>query len=482
MNVCPSPWKSAVRSWPGRVHDIVPIYLDILFALDIAAGIALGYASAIAYAELMHGSNSAALPTAPLRHEMILSSIIAALMLRDAGGSSGGRPYDLAHRLIPLLQRCATIAVVLLVVGMLTRTLDGMARAWLAGWSALFAAWVLASRTILAQRLQRLNDRGELKESVAVIGPPATTRLLSQRLADQAHIVAVVDELLCTEDSAQLRAALDRLLIMAREGMIDTVILALDHGFADMRTLLAHFDSVPVQIAVCRDSGTLAITPAQSLRMLGGVPLSVMSDRPLKRWDLVMKSALDVIGAALILTIASPLMLAAALAITLEGSGPVIFRQTRSGWSGGEFTLFKFRTMRQCDGNTNPQQTRRNDPRCTKVGLFLRRTSLDELPQLLNVLRGDMSLVGPRPHAQCLHDDAATGWSIVAEYAQRHRVKPGLTGWAQVNGLRGAIRTPEQMRKRIDHDLYYIHHWSIWLDLKILARTPLAVALAENAF
>jgi lipopolysaccharide/colanic/teichoic acid biosynthesis glycosyltransferase len=127
-------------------------------------------------------------------------------------------------------------------------------------------------------------------------------------------------------------------------------------------------------------------------------------------------------------------------------------------------------------------QTIRDDPRCTKVGFVLRRTSLDELPQLWNVLRGDMSLVGPRPHAETLHRADRTGRIVVADYAQRHRVKPGLTGWAQINGSRGAIKTPEALRQRVAYDLYYIEHWSVWLDLKILASTPLAILTGENAY
>jgi putative colanic acid biosynthesis UDP-glucose lipid carrier transferase len=127
-------------------------------------------------------------------------------------------------------------------------------------------------------------------------------------------------------------------------------------------------------------------------------------------------------------------------------------------------------------------QTARNDPRCTRVGHFLRRTSLDELPQLWNVLRGDMSLVGPRPHAELLHENSRIACTIVANYAQRHRVKPGLTGWAQINGSRGAIRTTDALRRRVAYDLYYIEHWSVWLDLKIVAATPLAILTGENAY
>jgi putative colanic acid biosynthesis UDP-glucose lipid carrier transferase len=216
--------------------------------------------------------------------------------------------------------------------------------------------------------------------------------------------------------------------------------------------------------------------------MLGGVPLAVVADRPLQRWDLVIKALLDRVGALLLLIVLTPLMFAVALAIILETPGPVIFRQLRGGWGGRAFTIYKFRTMRLLERELAFRQTTRHDARCTRVGNFLRRSSLDELPQLLNVLLGDMSLVGPRPYAEVMDEDFHAACRIVSEYAQRQRVKPGITGWAQIHGLRGAVRSPEHMRRRVQFDLYYIDHWSVWLDLEILACTPLSVLRAENAY
>jgi putative colanic acid biosynthesis UDP-glucose lipid carrier transferase len=210
--------------------------------------------------------------------------------------------------------------------------------------------------------------------------------------------------------------------------------------------------------------------------------MDVVADRPLRRRDLLTKSIIDKVAAGLLLVLLSPLLLAIAIAIAWDSPGPVIFCQRRSGWGGASFTIFKFRTMRHEPHMAPMFQTARNDPRCTRVGHFLRRTSLDELPQLWNVLRGDMSLVGPRPHAELLHENSRIACTIVANYAQRHRVKPGLTGWAQINGSRGAIRTTDALRRRVAYDLYYIEHWSVWLDLKIVAATPLAILTGENAY
>jgi exopolysaccharide biosynthesis polyprenyl glycosylphosphotransferase len=239
--------------------------------------------------------------------------------------------------------------------------------------------------------------------------------------------------------------------------------------------------AAPVQVAVYNELGGLQ--PAtQAMRSVGDVALTIVADRPLRPRDLVLKSVFDRCGAAILLILMAPMLLAVAISVLLDTPGPVIFRQDRTGWCGRLFTVYKFRTMKHVPGQTARAQTMRRDPRCTAVGSFLRRTSLDELPQLWNVLCGDMSLVGPRPHADHLHARERASITFMAEYAQRHRVKPGLTGWAQVHGLRGAADTPEKLRRRLELDRYYIEHWSIWLDLAILLRTPLAVLSAENAY
>jgi undecaprenyl-phosphate galactose phosphotransferase/putative colanic acid biosynthesis UDP-glucose lipid carrier transferase len=165
--------------------------------------------------------------------------------------------------------------------------------------------------------------------------------------------------------------------------------------------------------------------------------------------------------------------------IKLESPGPVIFSQRRRGFNGREFTLFKFRTMQVLEDGRVIPQARRNDPRVTRFGRILRATSIDELPQLINILRGDMSLVGPRPHAVA-HDDGYI--ASIANYAFRQHVKPGLTGWAQVNGFRGETPRLELMERRVDCDLWYIKNWSFWLDLRIIVLTCFEVLRGRNAY
>lgn len=191
------------------------------------------------------------------------------------------------------------------------------------------------------------------------------------------------------------------------------------------------------------------------------------------------KRGLDLCVAAMALTFLAPLMAAIALAIRLDSPGPALFRQTRGGLNGRPFRIVKFRTMKVAEDGVEVEQARARDPRITRIGALLRRTSLDELPQLVNVLRGDMSLVGPRPHAVKHDRDFA---ACVDNYALRQQVKAGLTGgWAQIHGARGPTRTVEQIRRRVELDLWYVRHWSLALDVSILLRTLAAVAGGRNA-
>jgi exopolysaccharide biosynthesis polyprenyl glycosylphosphotransferase len=214
------------------------------------------------------------------------------------------------------------------------------------------------------------------------------------------------------------------------------------------------------------------------------VPLLDVADKPITDWDVVMKWLFDRVIGGFALLCLSPVMLLVATAIKLESRGPVFFKQKRYGFNNELIEVYKFRSMYvdQCDP-TALKLVQKNDPRVTRVGAFIRRTSLDELPQLINVvLKGNLSLVGPRPHAvhakaaDRLYDEAVDG------YFARHRVKPGITGWAQINGWRGETDTEEKIQRRVEHDLHYIENWSVLFDLSILARTPLALAKTEHAY
>lgn len=211
-----------------------------------------------------------------------------------------------------------------------------------------------------------------------------------------------------------------------------------------------------------------------SVREIAGVPVLTLSETPLTGVSKLAKAIEDKVLAFLILVLISPVLLVVAIAIKLDSRGPVFFRQKRAGWNGKTFNIWKFRSMRvetQVNDTAELRQAQRDDPRVTRIGRFIRKTSLDELPQLFNVLTGDMSLVGPRPHA-IQHDEVYS--QRISDYYARHNIKPGITGLAQIRGYRGETKEIDQMTKRIESDIEYINNWSIWLDLSIIARTATA--------
>lgn len=263
-----------------------------------------------------------------------------------------------------------------------------------------------------------------------------------------------------------------------RSENVDCVLLALQWNDERRRELICErLRILPIPVLLLPDQHVLSIfSRAPQLAREYTVELQ---RPPLSKGEMALKRALDlVLGTALIIA-AAPLFFIVAALIKLESAGPVIFSQRRKGFNGREFTIFKFRTMNVLEDGQVIPQARRNDPRVTRVGRVLRATSIDELPQLLNVILGHMSLIGPRPHAAA-HDD---GYSkLIAKYAFRQHVKPGLTGWAQVNGFRGETARIELMEKRVDCDLWYIKNWSFWLDLRILVLTGIELLRRRNAY
>ena len=212
---------------------------------------------------------------------------------------------------------------------------------------------------------------------------------------------------------------------------------------------------------------------------IGNLPVVAMNESPFVGVDGVVKNVSDFVLAVLIIILLSPLMACIALAVKITSPGPVIFKQRRYGLNGEEITVYKFRSMTVTEDGAKIEQAKQNDQRFTKIGGFLRRTSLDELPQFFNVLQGRMSIVGPRPHAVA-HNELYR--KLIKGYMLRHKAKPGITGWAQVNGWRGETEVLEKMKARIEHDLYYLKHWSIWLDLWIIFKTAWIVLRKDNAY
>ncbi|MEX0921666.1 MAG: undecaprenyl-phosphate glucose phosphotransferase [Rhodovibrionaceae bacterium] len=381
----------------------------------------------------------------------------------------------------------AWVVTLFLVVALaaLTKTTAHYSRIWFVLWALTGLGGLLMLRVAASIYLSRLRRGGYGMKRLAIFGAGEMAEHLTAQLRGNAEGVELVGYFTPSHSEAQMAEApylggLAQLSERLRLERIDELMVALPWNDAKLiPQIMEAVRGLSLSVRLCPPAAPLDI-PVRDVSIFAGVPMVEVWHRPLSERDLFIKAVEDKVFSALLLLLLSPLMLAIAVAIKLDSRGPVLFRQKRAGFNNDSFEVLKFRTMYN---GTDPEgevpQACRNDERVTRVGAFLRRTSFDELPQLLNVLRGEMSLVGPRPHAV----EHGTLYSeLIEEYLARQRVRPGITGWAQINGLRGATETPEKMRQRVEYDLWYIDNWSVSLDLRILFLTPFTGLVSENAY
>ena len=376
--------------------------------------------------------------------------------------------------------RAAGIVVFASALAGMVRDLGPMPLPWAAGWLVAAVALLVAGRVLAVEAL-RAAAAWFGGERVAVIGSGREADGLRATLR-RTQPVGV--EMVAQGRRGGLHGVVADLLEQGRRGMLDRVILAQPGLSTAQVGQIAHrLKALQIEVAsLAPPAGGETVRPGGEI---AGVALFIVSRRPQWGYGGIAKLLVDRCMAVALLVWLSPLLALIGAAIWIDSPGPVLFRQRREGVNGGEFEIFKFRTMvwqgRQAgDGAV---QTERGDRRITRIGAMLRRSSLDEVPQLLNVLNGTMSLVGPRPHPTAMRTEERLGGEITPEYAHRQRVKPGITGWAQINGLRGATETADALRRRIEHDNYYIENWSPWFDLRILAMTPVSLLVRRtNAF
>jgi Undecaprenyl-phosphate glucose phosphotransferase len=369
-----------------------------------------------------------------------------------------------------------------------------VSRLWLSAFFFIGIAALLAERMFLRAMVRDWARQGRLDRRTIIVGSDQNGERLVRALKVQddsdIDILGVFDDrndtrALETCAGAPKLGQVDDIVEFARRTRVDLVLFALPIS-AETRILemLKKLWVLPVDIRLSAHTNKLRFRP-RSYSYLGEIPTLDVFEAPITDWDLVMKWLFDHVVGAIILLMALPVMALVALAIKLDSPGPVLFRQKRFGFNNERIDVFKFRSLyhHQADPMASKVVTK-NDPRVTRVGRFIRKTSLDELPQLFNVVfKSNLSLVGPRPHAvqgrlqSRLFDEAVDG------YFARHRVKPGITGWAQINGWRGEVDSEEKIQKRVEFDLYYIENWSVLFDLVILFKTPLALMTKnENAY
>ena len=385
--------------------------------------------------------------------------------------------------------RFALLGGVVLIIALLNQSFANLPAAWLGLWGATSLLFTSLTRVLLATNVRRLEQRGVLREVIAVVGcGPLADRLVRQLRQGEPNIelLGVFDDKLGSQGGALTRTgSVAELIELGKTRKIDWIVMTLPCTAEDrLRAIVHRLKALAVPIGLCPPNVGLTL-PCDQIDYVGeGVPITLLSDRPIRRWGAVIKGGEDFVLGAMITLSLLPVMALIALAIRLDSPGPIIFKQRRHAFNNSEFDIYKFRSMRwtPAPATAELKQTSRDDDRVTWVGRFLRSSSLDELPQLFNVLKGEMSLVGPRPHAVNMRTEDRLGSEIIDVYAHRHRVKPGITGWSQVNGARGATDTIAQLRRRIELDLYYVENWSFLFDLKILLLTIREVIKRTNAY
>jgi Undecaprenyl-phosphate glucose phosphotransferase len=370
---------------------------------------------------------------------------------------------------------------------------EEFSRVWLGSFYVVGLLMLIGFRRLLFLAVRRWTQQGRLTRRTAIVGGGHAGEALAAALASQRdsdlRVVGLFDDR-GDERSPPALAGLqklgtvDDLVEFARRTRVDLVLFSLPIS-AESRILqmLKKLWVLPVDIRLSAHSNKLHFRP-RSYSYLGNVPVLDVFDRPITDWDVVMKWLFDKIVGGLAILLAAPVMAVIALLIKLDSPGPVLFKQRRHGFNNELIEVYKFRSMYadQTD-HAAAKSVTRNDSRVTRVGRVIRKTSIDELPQLFNVVfKGNLSLVGPRPHAVNQKFEDRQFDEAVDGYFARHRVKPGITGWAQINGWRGEITNPEAIQRRVEHDLYYIENWSLLLDLYILTKTPLALLKTDKAY
>ena len=378
------------------------------------------------------------------------------------------------------------------VVGFFLKISGEFSRVWFGGWFLSGLLLLLGPRLTLAHMIKRWARNGTMERRAVIVGggkaAEALIRSIEQQPYNDIRICGIFDD---RDDkrSPPLVAGypklgtISELIEFARIARIDMLIVSLPLT-AETRVLalLRKLWVLPVDIRLSAHSNQLQFRP-RSYSYIGAVPMLDIFDKPINDWDSVAKRAFDIVFSLIGIVVFSPVMLATAIAIKLDSKGPVLFKQKRHGFNNEVIDVYKFRSMyTELSDPTAKQTVTKNDPRVTRVGRFIRKTSIDELPQFFNALFGSLSLVGPRPHAIAAQSHNLLYNEVVDGYFARHRVKPGVTGWAQINGWRGEMDTDEKIRMRTEYDLYYIENWSLWFDLKILFLTPVRLLNTENAY
>lgn len=386
-----------------------------------------------------------------------------------------------------VVARWVALLAVLLAIGYLTRFSSYYARRVVLTWAAITPGFILIATLVLSEVMRRLLRDPKNSRKTVVAGYTDLSLSLTRRLMRSSDFCMTVEgffddrgpDRLKINGDLRLLGKLSDLPAYVREHGVGVIFIALPiRHVRRVMDLVQELRDTTASIYYVPDIFVFDLIQARS-GAIDGIPVISMCETPLWGYRAATKRLTDIAISVLVLLLVAPLMVVLAIAVKCSSPGPAIFRQRRYGLNGEEITVYKFRSMRVQGDDAKVVQATKDDPRTTKIGRFLRRYSLDELPQLINVLEGSMSLVGPRPHA-VEHNEMYR--KLIKGYMMRHKMLPGVTGLAQVNGMRGETRTLDQMEARIRYDLEYLRNWSVRLDLEILAKTVLRVLRDSQAF
>jgi Undecaprenyl-phosphate glucose phosphotransferase len=427
----------------------------------------------------------------------IAEALVAIVPLYLALHAAGGYSYRLfikpGRSSVTVMAALITISAPLFILLLMKSMYGENDERFAVAWWYIEVIWLLMAIRVLAVWIhRRLSNAGWLAHAVCVIGDGAEARACVRHLEQDKGNNLLLGYFLAddhrdgSEPHARYLGHVGRLGTFLLNQRVDEVIVATAATDTErLGDLISDLRSLPVALSIWPE--TLNLRPqtiSANHDRLGTIPFLAVGSPPLNGWSWVVKDVQDRTLAALLLLACMPALIAIAIAIRVRDPGPVFFRQMREGYCGRQFSIFKFRSMRVDPGQPGDKLvlTTRNDNRTFPLGAWLRKTSLDELPQLFNVLLGDMWLIGPRPHSPLATAADRPYAAAVERYAARHKIKPGITGWAQINGWRGPTNTIEQIEQRVNHDLYYIEHWSPLLDMRILMMTVLRGFSHGNAF
>ncbi|MEZ5447980.1 MAG: undecaprenyl-phosphate glucose phosphotransferase [Thiolinea sp.] len=421
------------------------------------------------------------------------ASLIFGLVGRftDIYTSWSGRPF-FRDEVMRLIVTWLTTFFILVFMIFVSKTSDQFSRLVLVSWLLMTPVLLIVNRYLLRSLLSHLKRLGIRNRNIAILGMTESGLHFAHAVQNQPESGLQVAGFYTHDDSssdipqtAELNGKyahignIDTMIEDARMGTWDQIYLALPPDQKDTaRKLISKLSDTITPIRLIPDNFTHSLMHSKYLE-IADTPVLCIYDAPISLHSAFIKRVEDLIIGSLLLTALLPFMTVIAAAVKLSSPGPVLFKQSRHGLRGEPFKVWKFRTMTVCEDGQDVRQATRNDLRVTRVGAFLRKTSMDELPQFFNVLQGHMSIVGPRPHALS-HNEAYK--ELIPGYMMRHLMKPGITGWAQVNGWRGETDTLYKMQKRVECDMEYIRSWSLWLDLRIIFVTASKTLFDKNAY